>query len=144
MPLAASIRPIAICVIRRDERLLVYEGHDPATLETFYRPLGGGIEFGEPGRDAVARELREEIGAEIRNIRYLATLENIFQFAGATKHELVVVFEADLVDAVLYAAEELVGREDDGTPFPVMWKRIADFANGGLVLHPGGLLSLLG
>ncbi|HLZ27360.1 MAG TPA: NUDIX hydrolase [Chloroflexota bacterium] len=140
---ADRIRPIAICVIRRDERLLVFEGHDPAKPETFYRPLGGGIDFGERGSDAVARELREEIDAEIHNIRYLGMLENIFVFGGRPKHELVQVYEADLVDEALYSAAPRVGHEDDGTPFQVMWKHLSEFVTGGLILYPDGLVSLL-
>lgn len=35
-----QIRPIAICVFRRDNRILVGEGYDPVKKESFYRPLG--------------------------------------------------------------------------------------------------------
>ncbi len=42
------IRALAIGVIRRGDELLVYEGHDASKNKTFYRPLGGGIDFGEP------------------------------------------------------------------------------------------------
>jgi 8-oxo-dGTP pyrophosphatase MutT (NUDIX family) len=143
MPLAPAIRPIAICVIRHDEHILVFEGRDPAKPETHYRPLGGGIDFGETGRAAVAREMREEFAAELQNVRFLGTLENIFTFAGLPKHEIVLVYEADLVDAALYSSEARVGHEDDGTPFQVMWKRLSDFGPGGLILYPDGLLSLL-
>jgi 8-oxo-dGTP pyrophosphatase MutT (NUDIX family) len=138
-----GIRPIAICVVRRDEFILVFEGHDPTKPETFYRPLGGGIDFGETGRETVARELREELGAEIGNIHYVGMLENIFMFGGKPKHEIVLVYEADLIDEAFYSLEERVGHESDGTPLQVMWKRIADFSDGGLVLYPDGLLALL-
>ena len=33
--------------------------------QIFYRPLGGVIEFGERGAETVARELKEEIGADV-------------------------------------------------------------------------------
>ena len=92
--LSSPLPPIAICVIRREERLLVFEGRDPTKPETFYRPLGGGINFGEIGHEAVARELREEIGAEIENVRYIGMLENIFKFGGQPKHEIVLVGHA--------------------------------------------------
>ena len=42
-----AIRPIAICVLRRHDEILVIEGRDESRDLTFYRPLGGGIEFGE-------------------------------------------------------------------------------------------------
>jgi len=41
------IRSIAICVFRHKNHILVAEGYDPVKDEYFYRPLGGGIEFGE-------------------------------------------------------------------------------------------------
>jgi hypothetical protein len=44
-----QIRPIALCVFHNNNRILVFEGYDKAKDEIFYRPLGGGIEFGEKG-----------------------------------------------------------------------------------------------
>jgi len=41
-----QIRPLAIYLFRDGDRILVGEGNDPVKRETFYRPLGGGIEFG--------------------------------------------------------------------------------------------------
>jgi hypothetical protein len=42
-----QIRPLAICVFSQNGKILVCEGYDATTSDTFYRPLGGGIEFGE-------------------------------------------------------------------------------------------------
>ena len=44
------VRTIAICVFKKGGRIFVAEGYDPAKQETFYRPLGGRIEFGERGQ----------------------------------------------------------------------------------------------
>jgi hypothetical protein len=42
--------PIAVVIIirPRDNAILVIQGHKPHKNQTFYRPLGGRIEFGEP------------------------------------------------------------------------------------------------
>ena len=48
-----NIRPIAVCVVRNNDNILVFEGYDPVKKETFYRPLGGAIEFGEHSKSAV-------------------------------------------------------------------------------------------
>jgi NADH pyrophosphatase NudC (nudix superfamily) len=64
-----QIRPIAIGIFRRDDRILVFESRERDSRgRIFYRPLGGSIEFGEYGDQALTRELREELGAEIENV----------------------------------------------------------------------------
>src|SRR4051812_6931891 len=92
------IRPIAICIFMKGDRTLVAEGYDVAKKQTFYRPLGGGIKYGERSQDAVVREVREEIGAEAINLRYLATIENIFTYNGEVGHEIVQVYRGDLAN----------------------------------------------
>jgi ADP-ribose pyrophosphatase YjhB (NUDIX family) len=55
---------MALALIRRRQEILVEEGCDEIKNETFFRLLGGRIEFGERGAHAVRRELREELGVE--------------------------------------------------------------------------------
>src|SRR3954465_585909 len=54
------IRPLALCVFRKEGSIFISKGYDPKKDETFYRPIGGGIEFGENGRQAVVREVQED------------------------------------------------------------------------------------
>jgi NADH pyrophosphatase NudC (nudix superfamily) len=137
------IRPLALGLFLRDGKLLVFEGYDPVKDETFYRPLGGGIEFGETGAQALAREMREEIGAEVTNVRYLGLSENIFTGNGETGHEIVLLYEAELVDRSFYERDDLQGVEPGGVTFRVLWKPLADFADGCVPLYPDGLFALL-
>jgi NADH pyrophosphatase NudC (nudix superfamily) len=137
------IRPLALGLFLRDGKLLVFEGYDPLKDETFYRPLGGGIEFGETGAQAMAREIREEIGAEVTNVRYLGLCENIFTFLGQMGHEIVLLYEAELVDKSLYARDDLQVVEPGGVTIRAMWKPLADFADGRTPLYPDGLFDLL-
>ena len=137
------IRPIVICTVRRDDVLLVFEARDESKNETFYRPLGGGIEFGEYGETAVRREMREELGVELRDVRYVATLENIYTAESRPGHEIVLVFEANLADEHLYAVHEMVGHEENGCPFKVLWAPLGPFRTGAARLYPDGLLELL-
>jgi len=99
-----KIRPVAIAIIRRNDQILVFESREPDSRgRIFYRPLGGSIEFGEYGHETLVRELREELGAEIENVRYLGLRENLFHApSGQRAHEIVLVYEADLADGVLY------------------------------------------
>jgi hypothetical protein len=56
------IRPIVICLFRRESRILISEAYDSSKGEYFCRPLGGVVEFGEHSREAMLREIREELG----------------------------------------------------------------------------------
>jgi 8-oxo-dGTP pyrophosphatase MutT (NUDIX family) len=142
-PAMSRIRPIAICVFRQAEKILVIKYWDHVKQEVFYRPLGGGIEFGETGRQAIVREIAEEIGARVTNVRYLFTLENIFTCNGKSGHEIVLVFEGNLVDPDLYTQETIEVREDSGESFLAIWKNLSDFGPAGDILYPDGLLSWL-
>lgn len=138
-----QIRPIAICVFRDGDSILVFEGYDPVEDEVFYRPLGGAIEFGEHGRECIAREIQEELGAEIKDLTYVGMIENVFTFDGQPGHEIVLVYEANFVDRGLYDKRVIKGQEDDGSEFVASWKPVDEFRSGTARLYPEGLLNLL-
>jgi len=142
---AGRTRPIAICVLRDGERMLCPEGYDSVKREKFYRPLGGSIEFNERGHETVRREVREEIGAEIADIRYLGMLENLFTCEGKPGHEIVLVYEARFADASLYDQDSIVAHEDvlGVAPWRCVWKTSADLRAEGVPMYPDGLLDLL-
>ena len=138
------IRPLAICVFRNNDRILVAEGYDPVKKQTFYRPLGGAIEFGEHSEQTVYRELMEEISAEVTDLKYLGTLENIFVFDGKPGHEIVLVYDGVLKDSGLYEQAVIEGKEADvNESFMAVWKRLDEFGEGKSILYPDGLLELL-
>ena len=59
-----EIRPIVLGIARRDNKILVSEGYDKIKKQTFYRCLGGGIEFLETSQIALKREYKEELGID--------------------------------------------------------------------------------
>ena len=139
-----KVRPIAICVFRHKDRILVAEGYDPVKKQTFYRPLGGGIEFGEKSDHTVRRELLEEINAEVGELWYLGALENIFVFNGAPGHEIVLVYDGLLKDSGLYDLELIKGEETEiGESFQAVWKSLDEFGAEKSILYPPGLLEML-
>ncbi len=138
------IRPLAICIFSHNGKILVFEGYDPTKGETFYRPLGGAIEFGERSADTIQRELMEEIGAEVKDLVYLGALENIFTFDGTPGHEIVQVYDGRLVDSRLYEQEVITGQESGvNLPMKVIWKSLNEFGPGKSILYPDGLLEMI-
>ena len=137
------LRVITICLFRHEDHLFVFEGTDPSKPETFYRPLGGQVEFQETGRHAIVREIKEEINAEVEGLRFHDTLENIFTFGGKPYHEIVLVYEAQFVDKSFYNLTRIVDGDEEGTPFKAMWMPIAKFQIGEVILYPDGLLDLI-
>src|SRR5690349_6932913 len=88
-------RPIVICLFRNEGRILADKGVDSVKGQEFYRPLGGMIEFGEHSIDAINREIFEETKQEVRNLKYLGALENIFTYEGKAGHEIVIVYDGE-------------------------------------------------
>ena len=136
------IRPLALGIVWRGDELLVFEGYDHDKDETFYRPLGGGIEFGERSQQALRREFREELGVELTDVRYLATTENIFTCNDQRGHEIILLYEATLADPSFYERETLEVHEENEI-LPACWMPLRKVQADGLLLYPDGLLELL-
>ena len=137
------IRPIVICILRRGEEIFVFEGCDSIKNETFYRPLGGAIKFGETSLQAIKREIHEEINTNITNLIYIGVLENIFTSEGKPGHEIVLVYQGDFTEPNIYNQQVVLGTEDNGEQFTAMWKPLEEFESGKSILYPIGLLELI-
>lgn len=135
------IRPLVLGVVRRGDELLVLVGHDAVKGQTFHRPLGGGIEFGELSEQALHREFAEELAVDLTGVQLLGMLENVFEFEGRPGHEIVVVYAADIADPAFYERPDPGPILDEGTP--VRWLPLADVVAGRAVLYPDGLVDLV-
>lgn len=137
-----QIRVIAICVIWVESRILVLEGFDSVKNTFYYRPLGGGVEPGETSHDAVAREIQEEIGLKVTDLRLLGVLENLFQLEGEPFHEVVFVHEGRFQDESANLRTEFTVTEDNGTRMRAVWRDPASFDQQHRLV-PEGLITLL-
>jgi len=137
-----TIWPIAAAVIRDGERILVWEDYDPSTGEVVAVPLAGGIEFGETGAQAIRRELAEEIGATTTRVEYLGLIEEIFEWNGAQRHELYLIYDVDLADPNFYAMEEVEVDEGKGDVYCARWRPLSDFMDSARLV-PDGLLDFV-
>ncbi|MCB9161771.1 MAG: NUDIX domain-containing protein [Caldilineaceae bacterium] len=121
------IRVIAIGIFTRGTELLVFQGYDKVKGSFYYRPLGGGVEPGERAADALRREIREELGEEITEIRLLDVVENLFTVDGRAGHEIAFVYHARFVDPAVYTQETLIAHEDNGDRLTVIWRGLDSF-----------------
>lgn len=82
-------------IIRRGDAILLMNLPGEAWC---YTP-GGRIATGESSREALARELAEELGQSCRIGRQLLVGENFFTFRGQPIHEVCFYYEAELPGA---------------------------------------------
>jgi 8-oxo-dGTP pyrophosphatase MutT (NUDIX family) len=135
-----EIRVLALGLIKDGDRIFLSEGYDPVKQETFYRVMGGGVDFGENSYDALKREFQEEIQAELTNIKYITCIESIFQFNGNPGHELIQLYQCDFADPKFYQLESLVFAEGKRKK-TALWLPIERFKSGELRLVPDNFLS---
>ena len=88
----AGIETIARGVCVRDGKLLLCRAKGGAST---YLP-GGHIEFGETGRQALVREVKEELGVESSTGAFLGVVENAFLQHGKPHAEINLVYELEL------------------------------------------------
>lgn len=81
------ISPCIIVLVTRGDRCLL--AHAPHYPPGRYSTLAGFIEAGETAEAAVAREIREEVGIEVQNVRYFKSQSWPFP------HALMLGFFAD-------------------------------------------------
>lgn len=140
--LEGKIRPITLCIIRDQDRILVMDGYDEIKQQSFFRLLGGGIEFFETSEEALRREFEEELGTDLENVQYVTTLENIFTFNGKRGHEIVVVQQANLKNKNLYT-EDAIPIRDSKDNHKAFWKDVKEFKEGAAILYPENILDFI-
>ncbi|NOX24312.1 MAG: NUDIX hydrolase [Actinobacteria bacterium] len=140
-PFTGYVRVKVVCLFTHRGRLLAIDSFDPTKQQHFWVPIGGRVEFGETSSQAIVREVREELSAEIADLKRLGVLENLFTFDGGEGHEIVFVYDARFVDGAMYEADLVSGLEGE-EPFTAHWI-------GPLVpahdrpLYPDGLADLI-
>ena len=128
-----EIRPIALGIAIKDNKLLVGEGFDNVKNQVFYRCLGGGIEFLEKSSDALKREFFEEIGANITVKDFIGLSENIFTYKGKKAHELILFYSIDITDKD-YKEEYIIN--DNCGKYKAKWIDIDEFKYKKKILYP--------
>ncbi|MDH0565367.1 NUDIX hydrolase [Acinetobacter courvalinii] len=133
------IKTKALCIFRYQDKVLLSQGYDPSKDEIYFRPIGGGIEFGETSRQAVEREVLEEIQLQICKTKLLGVLENLFTFDGQPGHEIVFVYEAEFIDPHIYKQHHIQGCETDGYNYIAQWLSQEQFELDQYPVYPKGI-----
>jgi 8-oxo-dGTP pyrophosphatase MutT (NUDIX family) len=131
-----SVRVVAAII--HDGRVLLqtFDGQD------FWVLPGGRAEMMEPTMEGVAREMREELGEEVRVERLLWVVDNFFRFGQADWHEIGLYWLASLpVDSSLLLQESFSGAEELGAKFTCRWHDVGSLT--GARLYPSFLTNAL-
>jgi ADP-ribose pyrophosphatase YjhB (NUDIX family) len=102
---------VAAVIRRADGRaLFVRRANDPAKGRLALP--GGFVDPGESAEEALAREIREEVGLELRGVRYSSSHANEYDYDGVRYHTVDLFFVATVDDPdeakALDAVEALV------------------------------------
>jgi 8-oxo-dGTP pyrophosphatase MutT (NUDIX family) len=138
MGFTSEIRVLALGLITDRARTFVSQGYDAKKKQTYYRSLGGGVDFGEASAVALEREFQEELEAALTNIRYLGCLENIFEFDGKPGHEIIQLYACDFCDRRFYEQESVEFNEGKRKKL-ALWVDYDRFLSGELTLYPSGI-----
>src|SRR3546814_482718 len=109
--------PAVIMLVHDGERCLL--GRQRVWPDGMYSTLAGFVEPGETLEEAVAREVWEESGIQVRDVRYHSAQPWPFPsslmlgFHAAAKSFEIVRNDDELGDAQWYTAEDLAGFESD-------------------------------
>ena len=135
-----QIRPVVLGIAKNNNKILVSEGYDKVKNNTFYRCLGGGIEFSETSQDALKREFKEELGIDIEVEEYCGIAENIFTFQGKQAHEIVLLYNIKIKDEDYKDTYPMI--DDDGES-EAIWVDIDEFKNNKKILYPEEIFKYL-
>lgn len=135
-----EIRPIVLGLAIKDNKILVAEGYDDVKKQTFYRCLGGGIEFLEESKIALKREFLEELNINVTIKDFLGISENIFTYNGQKGHELILFYSIDISDEDLKNEYYILDNENKNI---VKWVDIDEFKSKKKILYPEEIFKYL-
>jgi ADP-ribose pyrophosphatase YjhB (NUDIX family) len=138
------IRVLALGVIVLHDHLLLGPVEDATKDVLGYRPLGGGVEFGERAADAVVREFREETGRAVEVVELIEVSENLFVYEGAPGHEIIFNFHVRFATADTPPDLAPLPYAEDGHPArDAVWLPLAEVLGGMHTVYPEGFAEIL-
>lgn len=97
---------IAICALIRNEKgeMLIAQRYEPERPQVHgkWELVGGGVEFGEDPETTVIREVKEEIGVDVKVLRLFpkvctATAKTV---SGESYHVVLITYECEIINGI--------------------------------------------
>ena len=132
-----NYRVAGVCV--HDRHVLLHREE----MDDFWVTPGGRPHLHESSRDALIREMNEEISTRVEVLRLLWVVENFFEYFGERLHELSFYYQMSLPEDSPYrdVRMDFTGKEGDVTLL-FHWFRIDEIE--GVCLLPAFLRTALG
>ncbi len=92
-----SSAAVAVLIFNKEGRLLVTRRAVDPDRGKMDLP-GGFVDPDETAEEAVSRELKEELGVEVKTLRYLTSRSNQYLFSGIMVFTLDLAFRAEIVN----------------------------------------------
>lgn len=138
-----KIRLKALGVFKHKNLFLFSKHYDATRQDYFVRPIGGTIEFRENSKDALHREIQEEINANITEPKLLKVIEDIFEHHGRAFHDIVFLYQANFVEDTPYNQSPIACQEADGSLFQAYWLSLDEVRAKKYRMVPQGLEDIL-
>ena len=82
---------VAALIIKNNKVLL-------ESCSSFFNLPGGRVKMGELSKDSLVRELEEEMGIVVKNVKLVQICENIFNWMEKIQHEILLVYKVEIED----------------------------------------------
>lgn len=109
-------------LIENNERVLLEKNKD------FWNMIGGRVHFGNDTLESAKREIQEELGINVDNLKLINVSENFFNWLDKKQHELLFVYSAKLDDSYEITKQEEIKCLDSNEIF-FKWHKKEDVSN---------------
>lgn len=99
---------VAVIINEKKELLVATRAHEPVK-GTFDLP-GGFVDMYETGEAAMSREVKEETGLDVDEMKYLFSVPNVYVYSGFEVHTLDLVYLCKVTDTHVLKAEDDVAK----------------------------------
>lgn len=116
--------PTSTVILKNSDGKILFVKRKYPPKQGWWDLPGGFLEFGESAEEGAVRELEEEIGVTIHNLKYLAARPDRYLFRGYNYHTVNIIFTAQTARQNFYSGDD-VSAIAFFHPHALPWRRIA-------------------